>query len=138
MCLVFGHDDNSCPLKPKVVEEDTSKVDEDGFQKAKTSKYGKNSGFQVGKQKQKFEYRPVQKENRKLGGTHQHAVISNRFEILKSDPGPSGTKTSEDDDIVEESGVGELEMDTFTKKDGLNRRDDSEGASTPGKNGLND
>ncbi|KAK1414733.1 hypothetical protein QVD17_30484 [Tagetes erecta] len=62
-----------------------------------------------------------------------HAVISNRFEVLKSDPGPSGTKTSEDDDIVEESGAGKLEMDTFTKKDGLNRRDDSEGASTPVK-----
>ncbi|KAK1440845.1 hypothetical protein QVD17_06677 [Tagetes erecta] len=57
--------------------------------------------------------------------------FANTFEALKSDPGPSGTKPSEDDDIVEESGAGKLEKDTFTKKDGPNRRDDSEGASTP-------
>ncbi|KAK1441316.1 hypothetical protein QVD17_07163 [Tagetes erecta] len=72
-----------------------------------------------------------QKESRKWGGTHQPAVISNRFEALKSDPGPSGTKTSEDDDIVEGSGAGKHEKDIAIKEGDPTRRDDSEGEALP-------
>ncbi|KAK1431842.1 hypothetical protein QVD17_08560 [Tagetes erecta] len=95
-------------------------------------KSGKNSGFQVGKQKQKFEYRPVQKDNRKGNGTFQPSVTANRFEVLNLDPGPSGTTIGEGVTNVDELGADMFEMDRGRKED-ISRMAGSEGASTPVK-----
>ncbi|KAK1419527.1 hypothetical protein QVD17_28701 [Tagetes erecta] len=76
------------------------------------------------------------KESGNWSGTNHPS--SNRFDVLKSDPGPSGTQKGEDEESVEDSGAGAHQMDTFIKEDSKNRMDESEGASTPGKNGLND
>ncbi|KAK1427937.1 hypothetical protein QVD17_16697 [Tagetes erecta] len=77
------------------------------------------------------------KESRKGSGKFQPSVTTNRFEVLNLDPGPSGKNIGEGVNIGEELGEGTIGMDAGMKEDN-NRMAGSEGASTPGMDGLND
>ncbi|XP_022003122.1 uncharacterized protein LOC110900542 [Helianthus annuus] len=77
-CCVFGHSIETCPLTPKkpdivkrMGQNDKNQVQgkrydkkypvihKDGYQDVPARKVARKQGFQVNKQKQKFEYRPV-------------------------------------------------------------------------------
>jgi hypothetical protein len=58
-CCVFGHVIDMCPKKIKVVPKPADKKDGDGFVEVKGKHIARRQGVHVGKNKQKFEYKPI-------------------------------------------------------------------------------
>ncbi|KAI3797691.1 hypothetical protein L1987_32954 [Smallanthus sonchifolius] len=86
-CCVFGHEDSSCPKKPKAVVDDGSKNEVDGFREVRgKNKKGNQQGFQVKSQKPKMVYRPIAKNKpqRDIASSSQ-VRVSNSFEVLQDD-----------------------------------------------------
>ncbi|XP_021979570.1 uncharacterized protein LOC110875674 [Helianthus annuus] len=143
-CCVFGHSDDLCPKQPKKsfyvkgvdqknkqsvqvnrLDKKYPEIDGDGYQGVKSKKVARKTGFQVNKQKQKFEYRPVvskPKGEMNRGSTLNTIETSNPFDVLDDADmgGMDDKKEPEDDqhesdneDVVEISN----EMDDFILKD---------------------
>ncbi|XP_022032475.1 uncharacterized protein LOC110933567 [Helianthus annuus] len=159
----FGHSVDSCPKLPKnsstvksVEQKDKHPVqdnryakkypviDEDGYQGVQSKKVARKQGFQVNKQKPKFEYRSV---TSKLKGEMNKAsssngiVSRNPFDVLNDAEvyAPEDKKQSEDgqDDLDSEEVVEVYnEMDEFILKDSM-KPNDKQGASTPSTVGSN-
>ncbi|XP_022014977.1 uncharacterized protein LOC110914496 [Helianthus annuus] len=102
-------------------------VDEDGYQGVPTRKVARKQGFQVNKQKQKFEYRPVTaKPNGEVKkDTYSRATdvrSSNPFDVLnevEDVAGTSGTKPGVNNDESDEDEVieNDADMDGFLKEE---------------------
>ncbi|KAK1419472.1 hypothetical protein QVD17_28644 [Tagetes erecta] len=124
------------------LEEIETNIDQDGFQPVNKSKSSSKPKFQVGKQKQKFEYRPVDRNGPKItnGSNPNNPVtqikVSNKFESLTADPGTSKRGLDDLESLDGEEVYNET--DAFMKEDIHTFKPDSEGASTPGEDGLND
>ncbi|XP_021991376.1 uncharacterized protein LOC110888144 [Helianthus annuus] len=116
-CGVFGHDDSSCPKKPKTHVPDNTKKMSDEYPDANSK--GKNKkpaqqGFHVKNQKPKLVYRPV--VNAKSTGETSSSSSANVVDGV------------EIDDLL-----GEIPKFMDAKLD----KSKPEGASTPGQEGLN-
>jgi hypothetical protein len=95
-CCVFGHVDEVCPKKVKRTNvEPVNKVDVEGFTEVSNKRTAKRQGFKVGKQSQRFEYKPINKSNVNVAhvkpnntdqasSSKHHADVQSRnpFEIL--------------------------------------------------------
>ncbi|XP_021996282.1 uncharacterized protein LOC110893484 [Helianthus annuus] len=112
------------------------RVDEDGYMGVKSKKIARKRGVKVGKQKPKFEYRPVitkHKDESRVKPTSSNFHSRNPFEVLnevhrekgQSSNGDSGGQEDSDDEEVVE---GYNEMDEFLTGGTLKS---SKGASTP-------
>jgi len=149
-CCVFGHWSEACPKQVRL-EKKKAKVDDEGFTEVAGRKKGQNkTGFNVGKPKQRFEYRPVAtqkggKDAPSSSGTKiDHPVVTtkNSFDALSSNensaatvpPVPDDNKATMDSDDEE---VEEVYNETaeFMKMGSAGQQ--SEGASTPGSMGSN-
>ncbi|XP_022003092.1 uncharacterized protein LOC110900513 [Helianthus annuus] len=151
-CCIFGHNDQNCPKNVNVSQKQVT-VDEEGFvtDKRKVARFGVGQK----KQKQKFVYKPKpNKSGASTSGTKQdnssgssHIKTVNPFEVLASVEGygeelgdvdietrlhvETNRSTKTDDEVKE---VTPTEMAQFMTN---NQYTNSEGASTPGLNGLN-
>ncbi|KAK1419525.1 hypothetical protein QVD17_28699 [Tagetes erecta] len=149
-CEVFGHTDVNCPKKPKQVSNVPSKTDSEGFQEVKRKdKASYKHGFHVGKQKQKVEYRPVNRvesvpksmkgSQDKMEGslakpnTGEGVVMSNSFSCLQTSEVGETSKMSKGE-VEDDSDIEEVynETELFMKDKVGVSANLSEGASTPG------
>nr|XP_043630019.1 uncharacterized protein LOC122601316 [Erigeron canadensis] len=151
-CSVFGHDDLTCPKYIKAGTNATTRVDKDGFEEVRRKGKAK-TGFNVNKQKPKFEYRPIAKPSASTSTTTKPVTTKNQFEAL-ADHGKEPVTELVHDNVktgrsstlskgyeTEESDEEEVievynKMDEYMKSQ-TESKPNSEGASTPGSKGAN-
>ncbi|XP_021979684.1 uncharacterized protein LOC110875791 [Helianthus annuus] len=153
-CCVFGHSVETCPQTPKkpanvkrVAQNDKVQVhenryakkypviDEDGYQGVPSRKVARKQGFQVNKQKAKFEYRPVSAKPKgevKKDSSSSGVESKNPFAAL-NDIEDDGVGDSDSEEVVEVYNETNDFMLQNSKKP-----NDKQGASTPSPVGSNE
>ncbi|XP_021996266.1 uncharacterized protein LOC110893467 [Helianthus annuus] len=150
-CCVFGHNDSACPknLKHEPSKEKPFKSEEFKEVPVKSSK-GNNQGILIKNQKQKFIYRPVNKNKPKTNDKEatNHVKTSNPFDVLKDDEtptmnanaggvrsqnvDPNGKSRNQEELVSDDIEIDDLLANIPTCLDRNNELNVSEGASTPG------
>ncbi|KAI3695420.1 hypothetical protein L1987_78417 [Smallanthus sonchifolius] len=129
-CCVFGHNDSACPRKPKPGVNAESVRNPDDFEEVVAkNKKGNNQGLLMKNQKPKFVYRPVDdggnQDEAKGGRVEQMATLKSKVNREKLDE--VITDDVEMDDLL-------ADIPKFLANSTDNNG--SEGASTPGQNGI--